>query len=1283
MTRFHDIDSCLTLDQHRLRQRWRKQRQQGRIEPELVEAVTASQQAVRQRQARCPELQFPEHLPITAEVNTLVDLIREHAVVVIAGETGSGKTTQLPKICLQAGRGFHGQIGHTQPRRIAATSIAKRLAVELNCPLGEVVGYHTRFAEQWHADNLIKVMTDGILLAELQHDRFLTRYDTLIIDEAHERSLNIDFLLGYLRNLVRKRRDLKVIITSATIEPERFAKHFDDAPIMTVSGRTYPVTTWYRPIEAMGDKKEPDLFSALISAVEELWEHQPQDTLIFLSGEGDIREAKRILQQHFQHQVEILPLFARLSMAEQHRAFQPTARPKLVLTTNVAETSLTVPGIRYVIDSGQERLSQYSFRQKVQRLPIVKVSQASANQRQGRCGREAPGICVRLYDAADFDSRPEFTPPEILRTNLASVILQMQAWRLGSIEQFPFLDRPDDRYVRDGHRLLEALQALDERQNLTAIGRTIAKFPLDPRLARMVVAAKEHGCLAEMLILVSFLAIADPRERPLEKRAAADQAHARFQDEHSDFIAILNLWQFLQTEQPKSKSKFRQFCQDNFLAPQRIREWQDIRHQLMATCKTLQWPVGAVTDVVSAPLHQALLSGLLNQIGRLTQERHYQGVRQISFQIFPGSGLKKKKPPWIMAMSLIETSQLFAHHVAAIEPEWVERCAQHLLKHHYQDPYWSKKQAGVYVNERVTLYGLPLVESRPVYYGLIDPETARRLFIQHALVQGEFESSLAVIRHNKTILTQVEDWEHQARRRDILINEAELYQFFDAQIPDSVVSGKTFTDWYRQLDPAKQQALELSVDDIARNDAEATDRAFPNSLMVHGNTFALAYYFAPGDEADGITATIPVGLLPQLSAADFFDLVPGLAENKLVALLKALPKTIRKSFVPIPTFVEQHYAAAAPATPLSDLLNAWLKTAAHAPLSPTEWESLPIEPHLRMRFQIVDEAGNVLAIGRDLPELKQQCSQDSQAEIQQLVQNSTWERTQVTAWDFGEIPESLGLNQENHHITVYPTVLDQQDSVTLTVTTDPQRAVQLARPGLLRLFRLHLSTQEKYLRKNIPQLETMALAYVRFGTAEQLREDLINATIAMTFFEDEHDFFRTETEFHQRLAERKAKLNPALQQLATVVAETLERYQTLAGLLAQSSQTPITEAIQEHVATLLQPGFISNTPWRWLARFPIYLQVDQHRLQRIHQQAQRDADWEAEWQGFWQPFQHRCQRHTGEDVLHLPPHWQTYRWLLEEFRIALFAQTLKTSQPVSVKRLQKFWQTHCEQERST
>ena len=1063
----------------RLRHRCRAGKPIDRGLAEVREAVERSASECRQRQERLPTPEFPPQLPVSAHRSEIARIIAGNQVTVVCGETGSGKTTQLPKICLALERGVSGLIGHTQPRRIAARSISARIASELNSEPGRLVGYKVRFSDHVGADAYVKVMTDGILLAETQSDPLLQAYDTLIVDEAHERSLNIDFLLGYLKNLLPRRPELKLVITSATIDPGRFSRHFDGAPIVQIPGRTYPVEVRYRPFTSDDeDARDRHQQQGILDAVDEASRLGPGDILVFLAGEREIRDASEALRKHHPAKSEVLPLFARLSAREQQRIFQPHQGRRVILATNVAETSLTVPGIRYVVDPGYARISRYGYRTKVQRLPVERISQASADQRKGRCGRVSGGVCIRLYSEEDFDGRAEYTEPEIQRTNLAAVILRMAALGLGDVERFPFIDPPDRRLVNDGYRLLVELGAMDAEHRLTKLGRRLACLPVDPRLSRMIFAAVEEGSLREVLIIVSALSVQDPRERPGDARDEADAAHLPFQDEASDFVSFQKLWDFYhERARHLSGNKLRKLCRQTFLSYVRMREWHDVHQQLLGMLHDMG--VRRNREPASyAQIHRALLAGLLGSIGFKREERQYAGARNTRFLIFPGSGLARRGPKWIMAAELVETARLYARTVARIEPAWAESVGNHLVRRSYEDPRWDHRQARVVATEKVTLHGLPVVPGRRVHYGPIDPGAARRIFIHHALVAGEYRTGVPFLAHNLGLVANIRALEDKLRRRDLLVDEETVYAFYDRHLPPDIYNGSRFERWRKGAEREAPRLLFLRREDLLRHGAEeATAERFPDSLTVDGLTLQLSYDFEPGSQEDGVTVSLPLPAVPVLRPERFEWLVPGLLRDRIVALIRTLPKPLRRHFVPAPDFATACLESMTPGEgDLLEVLARHLHRMTGVPVPADAWRSEALPAHLRMRFAVIDERQRVLAVGRDLRMLQRQLGKQAEKSFRPGP-GTGLERTGMTTWSLGELPHVVGFEQNGVALKGFPALVDEVSSAGIRVFADADRAEESHRAGLRRLLMLSLPGQFRSLKKRLPGIREMCLDY--------------------------------------------------------------------------------------------------------------------------------------------------------------------------------------------------------------
>lgn len=1243
---------------------------------ELHSAFDAAAVRLQQRRAALPIPTFDDQLPINAQRAMLTEAIANHQVVVLCGETGSGKTTQLPKICLSLGLGAAGLIGHTQPRRIAARSVATRIASELGTPLGAAVGYKVRFADRIGADTVIKLMTDGILLAETQSDRQLQQYEVLIIDEAHERSLNIDFLLGYLRRLLPRRPDLKIIITSATIDPERFSRHFQNAPILEVSGRSYPVEIRYRPLLATAeDEQDRDLPQAILAAVDELWQHGPGDILLFLSGEREIREMAEHLRKHHPPHTEILPLYARLSASEQNRVFQPHGRPRIVLATNVAETSLTVPGIRYVIDPGTARISRYSPRSKLQRLPIEKISQASAQQRAGRCGRVSAGLCIRLYAEVDLQARPQFTDPEILRTHLAAVILQMSALNLGRPEEFPFIDAPDARQISDGFRLLFELQAVDEQRRVTALGRQLAQLPVDPRLGRMLLAAQQEGALRETLIIVAALAIQDPRERPLDHQQSADQKHRRFRDEQSDFLALLKLWDYYHEQARQlSKNQLRNLCKSDFLSFVRMREWHDLHQELRRRVNEM----GLRSNELPAPyssMHRALLSGLLGHIGMKKLEEHaYLGARGHSFYLFPGSGLFKKRPRWVMAAELVETGRLYARSVAQIEVEWVESLAAPLLKRSYAEPHWEKRRAQVAALERVTLYGLPLVVGRRINYGPLDPDLSRQIFIRNALVQGEFRCTAPFFQHNQQLLAELAELETRMRR-DLVADEEALYQFYDARIPSGIYSGVSFETWRKTIERQQPHLLFLDRAALLGTSASTVDeQRYPDHIDFGGMKLPLHYRFAPGTEDDGMTLTVPLAALNQVDPKRLDWLTPGWQAERMVALLKSLPKPLRRHFVPVP-----HYAQALLETlsagqqSLTVAMSEALQRMTGIAIPEAAWNPQAVPLHLQMRFRVVDADDQELAVGRDWQALQQQLRGAAQHSFAALPAQE-FERDNLRDWDFDILPEEVQFQRNGVWLRGYPALLAEADGrLAVRVLDTPMRAADLMHGGLRRLIAWRLGSTFKALGRDLPHFQRMTLHYLGLGNQEQLRAAMLDAMLDRAFL-DAQALPRQRAAFDAMYERGRSRLTLARAEIAQITAATLGEYYSLRQLLNQGSgcDAEALDDMRQQLAELIYPDFLRQTPSAWLPHLPRYLRAMALRLTKLHQAPDKDRQRRSDVLRLTHRYRERAAQHATQE--RYDPNLMHWRWLLEELRVSLFAQELKTAVPVSVKRLEELWE---------
>ncbi len=1250
----------------------KRQKVLANIAAEMIASIT---ERSRRQSLLTHPIHYPPQLPVSEKRELIKAAIRDHQVVIIAGETGSGKTTQIPKMCLELGLGVDGTIGHTQPRRLAARSVATRLAQELECELGQRVGYKVRFNDQISEGTQVKLMTDGILLAEIQQDRMLRQYDTIIIDEAHERSLNIDFIMGYLKQLLPKRPDLKVIITSATIDPERFSRHFNQAPIITVSGRTYPVELRYRPL--VDDDRERDQLQGIFDAVTELTQEGPGDILIFMNGEREIRDTADALNKLELRHTEVVPLYSRLSNAEQNRIFESHSGRRIVLATNVAETSLTVPGIRYVIDPGTARISRYSYRTKVQRLPIEPISQASANQRMGRCGRVEAGICIRLYGEDDFMNRPEFTDPEILRTNLASVILQMLSLGLGDISAFPFVEAPDRKNISDGIRLLEELGAvLGDQGNLalTPLGRDLARLPVDPRLARMVLAAREHGCVTEVMVITAALSIQDPRERPQDKQQAAAEMHRRFADKDSDFMAYINLWNYLKEQQKAlSGNQFRKQCIKEFLNYLRVREWQDIYSQLRLVVRELGFALNSEPADYNS-LHQALLTGMLSQVGmRDGDKKDIIGARNARFVLVPGSSLAKKPPRWLMVAELTETHRLYGRTAARLELEWLERAGAHLLKSNYSEPYWSKKQGAVMGYLSQNLFGLPVVVRRRVNYSQVDPRLCRELFIRQALVEGELHTRHEFFHHNRALLEQAEALEHKSRRRDLVIDDETLFRFYDERLPADMVSIRHFDDWWKQARKANPELLHFTEEMLLNERADkVTTQDYPDAWQHHGLNLALDYQFEPGREDDGVTVRIPLPLLNQVEPAPFRWQVPGLRRDLLIGLIKSLPKPMRKHFVPAPNFAEALLAAM---TPLEgDLLDQVEKhlrrmTGVTVPREDWDWQALPA--HLIMRFCILDADGKVLAAGRDLEAIKLSLQGQVQTALTQAVDDDRFEQEGLLAFPERTIPQTYAAKRAGFEVKAYPALSDQGDSVALTLCEDDVSQAQTMWNGQSRLLLLQLPSPIKYLHAKLPNKAKLGLYFNPYGKVLDLVDDCIRAGVHALM--RKHGAPAWTPEAFARLKDQVAgELNQTVADIALQVEEVLSRAHAVKKRLKGKidlAQAMAMSDIRAQLDGLIFRGFVTGTGAERLTDLGRYLEALSRRLDKLAIDPHRDRAHLLKIQQVQQAYQSLLNKQPKGKPL--APEVADIRWMIEELRVSFFAQTLGTPYPISDKRIQQ------------
>ncbi|WP_186100084.1 ATP-dependent RNA helicase HrpA [Burkholderia gladioli] len=1316
-----------------------------------------------------PPISFPESLPVSGKREEIARAIAANQVVIVCGETGSGKTTQLPKICLELGRGLgaggKGLIGHTQPRRLAASSTGRRIAEELGTPFGEVVGYKVRFTDNLAPGASVKLMTDGILLAETQTDPLLRAYDTLIIDEAHERSLNIDFLLGYLKQILPRRPDLKLIVTSATIDAERFARHFGSeekpAPVFEVSGRLYPVEMRYRPIaddrpaairnaegaasgrdrQKSAREAERDLMDGIVDAVDELCREGPGDVLVFLPGEREIREAAEALRKHHPPHTEILPLFARLSAGDQERVFKASNARRIVLATNVAETSLTVPGIRYVVDTGLARVKRYSYRNKVEQLQVESISQAAANQRAGRCGRVADGICIRLYEEADYLARARFTDPEILRSSLAAVILRMKSLHLSSIESFPFIEPPPGRAIADGYQLLNELGAVDDDNALTPLGRELARLPLDPRVGRMILAARDQQALREVLIIASALSVQDPRDRPIEAQEQADQAHRKFADERSEFLQWLRIWSWFEeaVAHKKSNRQLVDACRANFLSHLRLREWRDVHSQLLTVVREHGWRLNEV-EATFEQVHLSLLTGLLGNIGmKADDEPHYLGARGIKFHLWPGSALVKKAGRWVMAAELVETSRLYARCLARIEPEWVEKIGAHLLKTSLSEPHWEKKPAQVSAYERGTLYGLIIYNRRRVAFGRQDPRRARELFIRGALVDGEFDTKLAFFAHNRKLLADIEQLEHKSRRQDVLVDDELIHGFYDQAIPEGIHTGAAFERWYRDevrksgQTEDKLRLLYLSRDDLMRHEAAGvTTDLFPKRLTMAGVEMGLSYHFEPGSPRDGVTLQVPLYALNQVDARRAEWLVPGMLKEKVQLLLKSLPQKLRRHCVPLPEFaagfVERAGGERFGAGALLDVLIGDIRNQTQIAMKSSDFKLETLAAHLFMNFKVIDEHGRQLGMGRNLAQLRGELGAQAQQHFQKIAAAATLApagesaegaelrpapaaagsagrsappRTapatakgaaggageggqggqgapggatalyeNLTTWNFGKLPELLEIRRRGQTLFGYPALVDRGTHCDVEVFDSPEEAARIHRAGLRRLFALQLKEPIKYLEKNLPGLREMAMQYMTLGSQDELRDQLIDTALDRACLQDPLPV--DDAGFHARRDEGRSRLNLLAQEIARLVGQILAEYAGLGKKLAQAKPFAAAHAdMTAQLGALVGKRFVIDTPYPQLAHFPRYLKGIAMRIDKLKADAARDARQLAEFAPLNQQYQRALSQRGGAADARLTE----FRWLLEELRISLFAQELRTPMPVSVKRLHKVWES--------
>ncbi|EGR0478442.1 ATP-dependent RNA helicase HrpA [Vibrio cholerae] len=1277
------LGECLIKDRFRFSKRIdgasriKNESARNAVFDEIALDIAQSMMVVEQRKQQMPKIEYPALLPVSQKRDDIAQAIAHHQVVIVAGETGSGKTTQLPKICAELGRGKYGLIGHTQPRRLAARSVANRIAEEMETELGGFVGYKVRFTDQISDQTQIKLMTDGILLAEIQNDRFLNQYDTIIIDEAHERSLNIDFILGYLKQLLPRRPDLKVIITSATIDPERFSKHFSNAPIIEVSGRTYPVEVRYRPLAGDDDSEsDRDQLEGIFQAVDELCDEGLGDILIFMNGEREIRDTADALSKRNLRDTEIVPLYARLSAGEQNKIFQPHAGRRIVLATNVAETSLTVPGIKYVIDPGTARISRYSYRTKVQRLPIEPISQASANQRKGRCGRTEEGICIRLYSEEDFLSRTEFTDPEILRTNLASVILQMTALGLGDIEAFPFVEAPDKRNIQDGVRLLEELGAIndqikDPKKRLTESGKQLARLPIDPRLARMVLEASKLGCLKEVMIIASALSIQDPRERPSDKQQSADDKHRRFNHEDSDFLTLVNLWHYIgQQQKALTSNQFRRQCKLDYLNYLRVREWQDVYTQLHQSTREMGFKLNDEPGSYHA-VHSAILVGLLSHIGMKDQEKNeYHGARNARFNIFPASGLFKKQPKWVMSAELVETSKLWARVVAKIEPDWIEPLAKHLIKRSYSEPHWSKKNAAVMAYEKVMLYGIPIVPKRLVNYGTIDPVLSREIFIRSALVEGDWETKHAFFKQNRALLAEVEELEHKSRRRDILVDDEELFQFYDQRVGTEVVSGRHFDAWWKTASRKTPDLLSFEKEMLFKGDAShITDLDYPNFWHQGNLKLKLSYQFEPGENSDGVTVHIPLPILNQVESHGFDWQIPGLRHELVVSLIKSLPKTLRKNFVPAPNYADAFLARVTPfEMPLLDAMEKELRRMTGVTVLREDWKLDQLPAHLKITYRAVDHRNRKLNESCDLHELKESLKEKVQETLSQVADDDI-EQRDLHTWSFGELPKVYQQKRGGFEVRAYPALVDKKDSVEIKLFETEQEQLSAMRAGQRRLILLNVPSPIKYLHANLPNKSKLGLYFNPYGKVLDLIDDCIACGVDKLI--EERGGMVWEPQAFEALKEHvRAELGDTVVEIAkqveTILTTAYNINKRLKGKVDFTMAFALSD-VKAQIEGLIFSGFATECGWKRLPDILRYMRAIERRMEKLPVDPNKDRLHMLKIESVANKYKELLNKIPKG--MAIPDNVREIRWMLEELRVSYFAQQLGTPYPVSDKRI--------------
>lgn len=1285
-----DIENCLLSDRFRFRRlktRLQKSRSAGHADEEaehkLLMSITRSRASVEARKRQSPAISFPAELPITARLDEISSLIAKHQVIILCGETGSGKSTQIPKICLAQGRGIYGRIGHTQPRRIAARSLCNRVASEVKQKTGESVGFKVRFDDQVKEHTSIKMLTDGMLLAEVQKDRYLNEYDTIIIDEAHERSLNIDFLLGYLKQILVKRPELKLIVTSATIDTARFSEHFNDAPVIEVSGRTFPVDIRYRELpEDLPNEGIDPMQQGIVDAVDELSLDGRGDILVFLPGEREIRETADALTKHSLSATEVLPLFARLSVAEQGKIFRPQGLRRIILATNVAETSLTVPGIRYVIDSGFAKISRYSHRSKIQRLPVERISQASAAQRAGRCGRVANGICIRLYSEEVLESCAEFTEPEIQRTNLASVILQMKMLGFGELDKFPFVNAPDRRLIKDGYRVLEELSVVDGLAKVTRLGKQVSRLSVDPRIARMLMEAAHSHCLQELLVIAAALSVQDPRDRPMDKKQQADTAHELFNDEQSDFMGYLKLWAFVKENRLElTQRKFRRLCKTYFLSFNRLREWQDIHRQLRQQMLDMGFKENQQKAGYEI-IHMAILSGLLSHIGffHKSKEQDYLGARNSRFYIFPGSSLFASRPKWLVSAELVETAKLYARTNAVVQPQWIEKLAGHLLKRNYSEPHWQAKSGQVGAYEKVTLYGITLVPRRRVNFGPINPKEAREIFIRFALVAGDFKTRSPFWRHNRQLIDSIHLLEAKARRRDVLVSDEAIFEFYDKRIPEAIYSTAQLERWIKKSGKQKAKILYMSETDIlARATDDVTEYAYPDALLVNRMHLPLEYRFDPARNDDGVTVKIPHAIMEQIQDVDIDRLVPGLLREKLLWLIRGLPKSLRKNFVPAPDYAQRCLpGVSASALPLIQAFAKELKRITGVYISEDAWPLDDLPEHLKMHIDVVDQEGKCIKQGRDLPTLKKQC-RDILVQDEQVAPDSAFEKVGLTRWDFGDLPETMDQNVGNMTIQVFPALVDNGDSAGLALISSRAEAERLHNQGIKRLLKIILNHDIRFLKKQFADIKNNELRYSQIPADKssnkmKLVDEIVNLILQRCFLQNQATI-REQQVFLVVLEKQRNSLVTVATETYELITNILMRYHQLRkqlGRLTQINWLSSVSDMQQQLDYLVYRGFIQETEFESLRNYPRYLNAIEKRIEKLKTAAPKDQATMQQMANLQNQWQNRVE--AARQQHRVDPRLEDIRWMLEELRVSLFAQELKTAYPVSVKRIDKRWQ---------